>query len=275
MDKGKTIMYYNSISKRGGNMSFGEQLKAARKSKEYTQTQLADLIGYGASTVSEYEKGTNKPNLDIFIKLCKILEQNPNYFLQEDIDIEDEILCAADKQILDQYHNLSPNNKSIVDYILNMNSSSVSQKSEQKQTPKVLYIEKSVKPVRMKLQSISAGCGEIIDDTSEYKEDFPIDIVPPNTSYGIRVNGDSMEPTIMNGQIIWVEERKDRIPQGGIGVFNTEYGQVCKMFFQDGMEGTITLVSKNENYNNIIIDNPDFNNIMQGRVIGWCDDPKK
>lgn len=246
----------------------GTRLKEVRIKKGLTQGQLAEKLHCSSKAISRYENNENLDKVYDFIKICECLEE-VNYIITGKEYSNGKEISRQDQQILSAYHNLTDSDRRVVDYILNTGNITAPQK------PKIIYIEKSVKPVRMKLQSISAGYGEIIDDTSEYKEDFPADIVPDNTSYGIRVNGDSMEPTIMNGQIIWVEERKDRLPNGSIGVFNTEYGQVCKIFYQDGMNGTITLVSKNNNYPNIIIDNPDFIDIMQGRVIGWCDDPKK
>ena len=250
-------------------MSLGERLKDLRKQRGLTQQELAQKIGCSHQTISKYEKDENMEKIKVISSLSDFFNVSTDQLIKGTASAKFGELSIDEEKFISQYRDLSHHDREIVNYIMNMENTSELQK------PKIIYIEKAVKPVRMKLQSISAGYGEIIDDSSEYKENFPIDIVPDNVSYGVRVNGDSMEPTIKNGQIIWVEERKDRLPEGSIGIFNTEYGQVCKFFYQDGIDGTITLVSKNKIYPNIIIDNPNFNDIMQGRVIGWCNDPKK
>lgn len=256
-------------------MSLGERLKELRKQKKLTQQELAQQIGCSHQTISKYEKDENMEKIKVISSLSDFFGVSTDQLIKGVVSDKLGELSVDEERFISQYRNLSPHDKEIVNYILNMTPEFENKNTNSTQSPHIIYIEKAVKPVRMKLQSISAGYGEIIDDNSEHEENFPIDIVPDNTSYGVRVNGDSMEPTIMNGQIIWVEERKDRLPNGSIGIFNTEQGQVCKIFYQEGIDGTITLVSKNNNYPNIIIDNPSFNNIMQGRVIGWCDDPKK
>ncbi len=250
-------------------MSLGERLKELRKREKLTQQELAQQIGCSHQTISKYEKDENMEKIKVISSLSDFFGVSTDQLIKGTVSKKLGEISVDEERFLNKYRNLSTHDREIVNYILNMNNSSELQK------PQIIYIEKSVRSVRMKLQSVSAGYGEIIDDTSEHEENFPTNIVPDNTSYGVRVNGDSMEPTIMNGQIIWVEERKDRLPNGSIGIFNTIQGQVCKKFYQDGYDGTITLVSQNEKYENIVIDNPDFYDIMQGRVIGWCDDPKK
>lgn len=254
-------------------MSLGERLKELRKQRKLTQQELAQQIGCSHQTISKYEKDENMEKIKVISSLSDFFDVSTDQLIKGTLSKKLGEISVDEEKFISQYRDLPTHDKEIVNYILNL--ASTSENKDSVQSPKIVYIEKAVKPVRMKLQSVSAGYGEIIDDASEHEENFPVNIVPDNASYGIRVNGDSMEPTIMNGQIIWVEERKDRLPNGSIGIFNTEQGQVCKMFYQEGIDGTITLVSKNNNYPNIIIDNSSFNNIMQGRVIGWCDDPKK
>lgn len=256
-------------------MSLGERLKELRKQRKLTQQELAQQIGCSHQTISKYEKDENMEKIKVISSLSDFFGVSTDRLIKGTVSNKLGELSVDEEKFLLQYRNLSIHDRKIVDYVLNLTPESENENTNYTQSPKIIYIEKAVKSVRMKLQSISAGYGEIIDDKSEHEENFPINIVPNNTSYGVRVNGDSMEPTIMNGQIIWVEERKDRLPNGSIGIFNTEQGQVCKIFYQEGVDGIITLVSKNDNYPNIVIDNPSFNDIMQGRVIGWCDDPKK
>ena len=51
---------------------FGENLKAMRKAKGYTQEELAIKINVVRQTVSKWEKGQTLPNAAQFLALCRI-----------------------------------------------------------------------------------------------------------------------------------------------------------------------------------------------------------
>lgn len=55
-------------------MTLAERIKDARKSKHYTQKDLADLINVKSTTVSGWELGRNEPSIDTLKKLAAKLE---------------------------------------------------------------------------------------------------------------------------------------------------------------------------------------------------------
>jgi len=59
-------------------MSFGETLKKARITKQFTLRQLGALVGYPHSLLSEIENGTRPmpDNQELFMALIKTLEIN-------------------------------------------------------------------------------------------------------------------------------------------------------------------------------------------------------
>ena len=57
--------------------------------------------------------------------------------------------------------------------------------------------------------------------------DFPAGDVPEEALFGVRIQGDSMEPAIRDGQIAWVDGREE-LSDGEIGIFMLESGAVCK-----------------------------------------------
>ena len=65
-------------------MSFGNQLKQARKRKKLTQKELADAVGARHNTVSTWEADRNRPDPDIVRTLCSLLEVDSNYFYETD-----------------------------------------------------------------------------------------------------------------------------------------------------------------------------------------------
>ncbi len=61
-------------------MSFGTQLRQARKAKQLTQKELAAKIGAAHNSISNWENDQNMPDPDTIQKLCSALDIQPNYF---------------------------------------------------------------------------------------------------------------------------------------------------------------------------------------------------
>lgn len=51
-------------------MSFSEKIVKLRKERNWTQQQLADLLGMAANQVKRYEKGKSTPSLEALRKLA-------------------------------------------------------------------------------------------------------------------------------------------------------------------------------------------------------------
>ena len=75
------------------------------------------------------------------------------------------------------------------------------------------YIE-----MRVSTLAVSAGTGAFLDEENFEKLRFPAHTVPANADFGVRVQGDSMEPVYHDGQIAWVQSCTSLRP-GEVGVF--------------------------------------------------------
>ena len=88
-------------------MSFGTQLRLARKRKGLTQKDLADAVGARHNTVSNWEAGRNQPDPDTVRALCALLEVDSNYFYETEAvesqlsDIEFALFCEV-RELIDQ-----------------------------------------------------------------------------------------------------------------------------------------------------------------------------
>lgn len=51
-----------------------DKLKAKRKEKGYTQSQLAEMVGVVQNSISQYEAGVCFPKRDTIVKLAEVLE---------------------------------------------------------------------------------------------------------------------------------------------------------------------------------------------------------
>lgn len=72
-------------------MILGTRIKALRKAKGLTQSQLADLINVTKVSICCYEKGNRTPNLETFMDLVNVLDTTPNYLLGSDIKVVSEV----------------------------------------------------------------------------------------------------------------------------------------------------------------------------------------
>ena len=66
---------------------FGEKVKQLREQRNFTQEELAHLVGVHANTISSWENGTI-PNLARVIKLATVLNTTTTYLLDESDDPE-------------------------------------------------------------------------------------------------------------------------------------------------------------------------------------------
>ena len=66
-------------------MTVGEKLSKLRKEYNYTQEQLADILGVSRQSISKWESDIAYPETDKLIKMGKLFECSMDYLLNEDI----------------------------------------------------------------------------------------------------------------------------------------------------------------------------------------------
>ena len=92
-------------------------------------------------------------------------------------------------------------------------------------------------------------------------------ILPEDTTFGVRISGDSMEPEFHDGQIAWVLQQES-VANGEIGIFALN-GEAYIKKLQNDKEG-IFLISLNEKYAPIKVSENDRLDIF-GKVLGKSD----
>jgi Predicted transcriptional regulator len=97
-------------------MGFSEQLKKARLNMNYTQQEVADLMGITKSTYCGYETGKRQPDVAKIKQLATILNTSGDILLEtgfEDItselDINDEV-----RQLAQQYSLLNDSDRELI-----------------------------------------------------------------------------------------------------------------------------------------------------------------
>ena len=66
-------------------MTLGEKLSRLRKEYNYTQEQLADVLGVSRQSISKWESNIAYPETDKLVKMGKLFECSMDYLLNEDI----------------------------------------------------------------------------------------------------------------------------------------------------------------------------------------------
>lgn len=229
------------------SLTFGEKIKEARKQKNLTQKQLADLIGAAHNSISDWENNKNKPDPDTIELLCGALKITPNYLLAS---TEDDF-SPKEKLLIKKYRLISthsPDGASVVDMVLNREHAIAEKLREQKeQLEKVqkmdMEVAEEIVPLRLWAyygKIACAGTGFIFDD-------IPSDTVQApdaNADFIIGVNGNSMEPDYSDGEKLYIK-KVERINPGEVGIFTINNECFLKEYGENG------LVSRNKKYDDI------------------------
>lgn len=76
-------------------MTLGEKLTKLRKENNYTQEQLADILGVSRQSVSKWESDVAYPETEKLIKLGKLYECSMDYLLKDKIETPEKPVGGA------------------------------------------------------------------------------------------------------------------------------------------------------------------------------------
>ena len=233
--------------------SIGEIISTYRKKKGLLQQDLADelakegiKISYKA--ISNWERNLAEPSVTIFYKVCRILGITNMYEAYFGVNPADPFSSLTDE-----------GREKAMDYINLLHASGM----YEKQTAKIIPF----RSIDIFENAVSAGTGNFLVDGP--KETVRIDesILPEDTTFGVRISGDSMEPEFHDGQIAWVLQQES-VANGEIGIFALN-GEAYIKKLKDDKDG-IFLISLNEKYAPIKVGENDRLDIF-GKVLGKSD----
>lgn len=234
---------------------YGQRLKTYREKAGLSQKEFARALGVSNSVVSNWERELNRYDIALVPKICELLNISANDLLGFTTKFS---LEPNEEEIIKIYRNIRHQGK---DLLLSTARSLLKYEEDltaghiQPKAPEKLMIQRPVF-----LMPVSAGTGQFLDSGDYEMMEFPEDVVPSDSTFVVRVSGDSMEPELLNGTLVFVKQAKTLEP-GEIGVFilNGEgFIKVC---------GTGKLYSFNPNYSPISIHEYDDLRIV-GKVVG-------
>ena len=120
----------------------------------------------------------------------------------------------------------------------------------------------TLRTMRVYTNSASAGFGEYLED-SDYEDVEVSSEIPSNADFGITIHGDSMQPSINDGDVVWVREQQTLEPNE-VGVFVLNGSALCKKLVS--ISGRFFLRSLNDKYRDIPIGEDDSLKVI-GKVL--------
>lgn len=79
----------------------GNRIKKFREAKKLSQKDFAKKIGVSNSRVSNWEQGVNRPDVDLLVNICKVLNVSPSELLDFRLDTDE--LTHHERQLIINY----------------------------------------------------------------------------------------------------------------------------------------------------------------------------
>lgn len=193
-------------------IAYGELIRRQRKAKKMNQEQLGLLARVGKNAVGAWEAGRSRPDVSSVPIICEALDLSLEEFFgysgyktaQSRLDQQELDELARRYSALNSYH------RKVV--LREMDALREMQESMQQSAPR-----KVIRIFRNELAA-SAGPGETLGTTQGEEAYLFASLKAEAADEMIRVNGNSMEPTYSDGDLVLVQHASSVRP-GEIGVF--------------------------------------------------------
>ncbi len=216
-------------------MGFGEQLRRRREELNISRAELADRLGVTRSAIGNYETGVSTPKEEVLLRIFDALNVDPNYLYRDSFRPAHAFQCSdEERQLVEKYRRLSLTGRRTV-YGLVEDLASWQTELEEGSAQG----ESRVIP----LYSCPAAAGFAAPVFGEDYENITVTgDVPVGAELAVRIQGDSMEPLIADGSVVYVNH--DPLQSGDVGIFCVDGEMVCKQYHKDAL-GMVYLFSLN------------------------------
>ncbi len=247
-------------------VAYGDLIRRQRKAKKMKQEELGALVRVGKNAVGAWEAGRSRPDVGSVPVICEALDLTlEEFFGYPDRTGEEQsgrytITPEERASVLKRYGDLNAYNRQVI--LRQMTALCEMQKDSRKP-------RKVARLFRNEL-AVSAGPGETLETARGEEIYLFADDINEAADEVIRVNGDSMEPTYHDGELVLVSHAQSVRP-GEIGVFICGDSGYIKEYQEDGLH------SHNPAYGTIMFHDGDAVRCV-GKVLGkvkdddWADD---
>jgi len=207
-------------------MSFGSQMRRRREELGFSRYALAEELGVSPSAISNYENDLSSPKEDILLRLFDALQVEPNYLYRDFFRASGFSCSEAEKALIKKCRSLSPVGRQTVHAMV---SALCDYQDElTKDSGKVMHFE----PRQIPLYHTPAAAGYASPALGEDFDYITVgDDVPHGAEFAVRIQGDSMEPMVSDGSIVYVNH--DPLEAGDVGIFCVDGDMLCKQYYHD------------------------------------------
>ena len=231
---------------------YGNVIRQYREKQGMDQRSVGEALGYSTNTISNWENGVSRPDIDAVPQLCVLLGIPLTEFFDMD---HDPAAPENESQLLKDYRSLNQDQQQTVAMLAKRLA-----KNE-------AHVKKTIRKLKECIMlpvhplSAAAGIGTPMEDTCKPGSAFVTENRLSRQSDAIYfINGDSMEPTYHNGDHVYVQHASE-LNYGEIGIFIVSGVTYIKEFRKSG------LYSHNRSYR--IMKLTDDDNVhLVGRVLG-------
>jgi len=231
---------------------FGLRLKEILDENKENLESLSKKIKISPSSLSRYVAGKMSPKITTIQVISELFGINPVWLMGYDVPKYSDNREVI--KVTNLYKSLNKNNQEkTIDYMEYLKSKQSSLEISEDVTP---YMS-TIKIVGQTAAGSPLEYGDSINDDIDNLSD-----VPPNADFALTVKGDSMEPLIKNGSIIYIHSQED-VENGTVSVVEIDGAVTCKKVYKE--DNQLKLVSLNDKYEPMLIDKGDVR--ILGKVI--------
>ena len=215
-------------------MSFAERMRERREEMGISRSELASKLGVSRSAIGNYETGVSFPKEEVLLRLFDALQADPNLLYRDSYHKakEQAVLSAAEQALVEKCRRLPTACRQAVFALVETLD----------QWPQAVDVPKTA-PRLIPLYATPAAAGYA---SPAYGSDFTNiecnEKLAPNAVFAVRIQGDSMEPALHDGDIAYVS--RDAMADGDIGIFCVDGDMLCKQYHRDAL-GIVYLHSLN------------------------------
>lgn len=229
-------------------MGLGRRIIQLRKENGYTREKLAEILEISPYTLRNYELEVTDAGHPFLIKVSDLFNVSIDYLMgvtEEREKMTSHSLKSSEYDMVEKYRFISthsPDGAVVVDTVLDREHA-IAEKLKKK-TERIIDLEERLVPKRIFSyhgKIAAAGTSYGFDDITSGTMEVPLNKANESADYTIGVNGDSMEPTYYDGDIVYVQ-KATHLDVGDVGIFQKDN---CIYIKEVGENG---LLSHNENY---------------------------
>ena len=219
-----------------------QRIRDLRRERGLTQAQLADKTGLKETAIRSYENGLREPNAKALAALEQYFQISVNYLLgniDDKMKLKDEIvseLPLGERTLQEQLREVSDEEKLILSgfvpfFVSYQRSLKPSNKENALYFPYRLHenAEEFSDETAVYELPASAGTGLFLDSDDYRMIKFRPNTIPRGTSFGVRISGFSMVPSIQDGEVVFVK-RQPYLDDGDVGIFVLNGDAYCKRY---------------------------------------------